>query len=270
MASGKYFMGLVQLHGRSDVPQPSERPVNDETLKLAREGATQSKRTSWRHVKVSFILQPVSYIPGMSRYQQRQLAHTFTDSATRLSVMKHVHGVAVMLQAANGTSVTEYANPYTSNLPRYNDRVGSRLLSEKPGKAFRVCISIGEEFKIYTAKGLKIVVVALCQSPAAGKLVRRSQAWWIEVSGKDPEAEYVLECFTNGRDIKVKNQQVAFVMPQPAGQFGFTSPFAATEVDELQMTTRPRRVTGLVRRPTAPTMAASLYLSSVACSTGRR
>lgn len=158
--------------------------------------------------------------------------------------MKHVHGVAVTLQACKGLGITEYSNPYARDLHRYNGRVGSRLISEKVGRAFRVCVSIGEDFKMYKAKGVKVVVVALCHSPEDGKLVRRSQAWWVEVNGKEPEAEYVLESFTNGRDIKAKNQRAAFAMPQPAGQWCHFCPTMATLADEMQMITRQLRPTG--------------------------
>ncbi|KAK5122816.1 hypothetical protein LTR85_003731 [Meristemomyces frigidus] len=133
--------------------------------------------------------------------------------------MKHIHGVEVTLHAANGSQITEHANTYAKGLAKYSGRVSSRLMSEKPGKPFRVCIAIGENFKIYKAEGVKIVIVVVRQDAASRKVVRRSQAWWLEVNGKKPAAEYVLDCFTNGEDIKAVNQRVAFAMPQPADDF---------------------------------------------------
>ncbi|KAK4548192.1 hypothetical protein LTR36_010061 [Oleoguttula mirabilis] len=133
--------------------------------------------------------------------------------------MRHKHGIEVTLQDTAGSQVTEYANTYATGLHKYNGKVGSRLISVKPGKTFQVCITIGEDFKIYKAKGVKIVIVAIRSDAASGKLVRRSQAWWVGVDGSEPEAEYVLEYFTNGEDITAKNQRVAFAMPQPADDY---------------------------------------------------
>lgn len=131
--------------------------------------------------------------------------------------MKHTHGIEITLHHASSSQVTEYANAYANGLAKYNGRVGSRLISERVGKPFRICIKLRRTFKIYKAKGVKIVIVTFLQDATSGRLKRRSQAWWLEVTGRMPEAEYVLDAFTNGDDITAKNQRVVFAMPQPAG-----------------------------------------------------
>lgn len=130
--------------------------------------------------------------------------------------MRHKHGVKVQLQGVNGRFSDEYPNLNGVEPHKCRGLVGSRLVALTPGKPFQICITIAEDFVIYKADGLKIVVVVPSRDEE-GWSVMRTRAWFIKIRRSSKEAEYTLSPSVSVKDSGVRNR-ASLVMPEPSGE----------------------------------------------------
>lgn len=144
--------------------------------------------------------------------------------------MKHIHGVEIRLLDHNGIPIAEGA-PHKrteSSLLRFNGQVGSRNICLRPGKKFRVEVSIHNKFKFYAAGGVKIVIVAngIYAGDPERRVHQRHGMWWIDakddMNGPALSGEgmrYVIEGFTVWNKRRASREEyTSFLAPDVGGK----------------------------------------------------
>lgn len=131
--------------------------------------------------------------------------------------MKHIHGIEIRLLDDKGRLVAEGtpAKRTESSLLRFNGQVGSRNVCLKPGKRFKICVTIHRNFKFYAAEGVKIVIVAdgTYAGDPNGRVRQRYGLWWIDEN--EHRKEFVIEGFTVWNERRASREECTdFFVPE--------------------------------------------------------
>lgn len=132
--------------------------------------------------------------------------------------MKHVDGLRVYLADQDGDRLPEYANKLIDAHKDFGCLWGSRTIRETPGKTFSVCVAVDKGFKIYTAKGIRVVVVGGYGNAGSDF----AQEWWIDVDRKPQDSMSSISCLKLWKDGVSEWRGEKLTLPWPDCKFVLT------------------------------------------------